>query len=69
MASYQRALDIRRELGDRASQATVLTHLGDAHLAAGRRAAARDAWQQALAVLDQLGLAAADRVRGRLAAL
>jgi hypothetical protein len=33
-----------------------LDHLGDAYHAAGDRDAARDAWQQAVNILDQLGI-------------
>jgi hypothetical protein len=43
-----------------------MAHLGDAHQAARDTAAARRAWQQALAVLDGLHHPGADRVRARL---
>jgi predicted negative regulator of RcsB-dependent stress response len=44
----------------------VLTRLGDAHQALGDRAAAREAWQQALAVLDELHDPGAAQVESRL---
>ena len=52
----QQALALKREIGDRHGQATALTHLGDAHHATGDIAAARDAWQQALDILDHLDI-------------
>ena len=51
---YQQALDLFRDLGDRYDEADTLTHLGDTHHAAGDPDAARDAWQQALTILDEL---------------
>ena len=41
-------------------------HLGDAHQAAGDGAAARRAWQQALALLEDLGHLDAEKLRSRL---
>jgi hypothetical protein len=55
-----------REGGDRYNEATILAHLGDTHHAAGHREAARDAWQQGLAILDQLAHPDADQVRTKL---
>jgi hypothetical protein len=49
---YQRALGLFRELGDRCSQATVLTHLGDAQHAAEQTAAARTARHEAVTILN-----------------
>ncbi|HEX3924501.1 MAG TPA: BTAD domain-containing putative transcriptional regulator [Streptosporangiaceae bacterium] len=54
VACYTRAVDPYRDLGDRSSQALALIHIGETHHAAGNSRAARDAWQQALAVLDEL---------------
>jgi predicted negative regulator of RcsB-dependent stress response len=53
-------------VSDRSEQAGVLTRLGDAHRALGDRAAAREAWQQALAVLDDLHDPGAAEVESRL---
>jgi hypothetical protein len=46
--------------------AEMLTHVGDAHQAAGEPHAARDAWQQALVILDDLNDPGAAQVRTRL---
>ena len=67
VACYQRALSISRESGDRYHEAEALTHLGDTHQAAGELAQAREAWQQALAILDDLQHPDADQVRAKLA--
>jgi tetratricopeptide (TPR) repeat protein len=42
------------DFGDRHGQAMALAHLGDAQLAAGHPEIAGDAWQQALAIFDDL---------------
>jgi tetratricopeptide (TPR) repeat protein len=63
---YRRALDLRRKIGDRHSVAVTLTRLGDVHDAAGERAAAREAWLEALPVLDELGRPEAGTVRVKL---
>ncbi|MFQ6268158.1 tetratricopeptide repeat protein [Kutzneria viridogrisea] len=56
-----------RELGDRPSEGRTLTDLGDIHLAAGNRPAARDAWQRALTIFEELGgRPDADKVRAKL---
>jgi tetratricopeptide (TPR) repeat protein len=52
----QQAAALWVELGDRHNHAEALNLLGDAHHAAGDRDAARTAWQQALDILDQLGI-------------
>src|SRR5262249_37814425 len=66
IACYQHALRLLRDLGDRYHEATTLTHLGDTHHTAGNPDAARDAWQQALTILDQLDHPHADTVRAKL---
>jgi DNA-binding SARP family transcriptional activator/tetratricopeptide (TPR) repeat protein len=63
---YRRALGLLLQVSDRSEQAGVLTRLGDAHRALGDRAAAREAWQQALAVLDDLHDPGAAQVESRL---
>ncbi|MEU8664421.1 tetratricopeptide repeat protein, partial [Actinoplanes philippinensis] len=58
-----------RESGHRMSdEAAVWDHLGDAHRAAGDEAAAREAWQQALEIADELDAWIAGKVRAKLAA-
>lgn len=49
-----------------AVQADALGHLGDNDYAAGDSSAAREAWQQALAILEDLGHPNADQVRHKL---
>ena len=49
-----------------ASQAKVLVNLGDVHQAASSAQAARETWQQALEILDDLHHQDADQVRARL---
>ena len=66
-ACFRRSLGLFRELADRFNVAEVLTHLGDAYHAAGNPGQARDAWQQALAILDDLHHPDADQVRAKLA--
>jgi tetratricopeptide (TPR) repeat protein len=52
---YQQSIVRHREVRSRSHLASVLGHLGDTHAAAGDQSAARAAWQQALAILDQPG--------------
>ena len=66
VACYQRALGLFQEFGDRYSQATVLAHLGDARNSAGRTRAAREAWHEAVAILDALHHPYASTIRARL---
>jgi tetratricopeptide (TPR) repeat protein len=63
---YWDALHARRKKGDYFLQADVFTRLGDTHLAMGESAAARDLWQQALVILDDLAHRDAAAVRARL---
>jgi len=67
-ACYQRALSTFREIGDLPAEATSLTHLGDMYHAAGDPRQARDAWQQALDILDGLHQPDAEEIRAKLAA-
>lgn len=53
-AYYQQAIDIHRMIGSRLGLAEVLDHLGDVGHAAGDPAKARTAWEEALAILDEL---------------
>jgi hypothetical protein len=56
-----------RELGERYLGGVILTHLGDAHHAAGDRASARTAWADALQVFTELDHPDAVQVRAKLA--
>jgi DNA-binding SARP family transcriptional activator/Tfp pilus assembly protein PilF len=64
--SYQRALALQSGLGDKYEESMVLTHLGDTHLAMGRRDRAARVWKRALAILTDLGHADAEKVREKL---
>jgi DNA-binding SARP family transcriptional activator len=52
---------------DRFNEAEILTHLGDARHAAGDLPRARQAWQQALVIYDEIYHPDADKVREKLA--
>ena len=60
------ALSIFRTAGDRWGEADTLTNLGDIRRAAGELLHAREAWQQALAILDDLQRPDAAKVRAKL---
>ncbi|WP_253755415.1 BTAD domain-containing putative transcriptional regulator [Hamadaea flava] len=60
------AVNLFRRSHDLFNEADSLTHLGDAYAAAGQSGESRAAWEAAVAILDQLGHADADAVRGRL---
>jgi tetratricopeptide (TPR) repeat protein len=64
---YQRAQ--RLHSGNRYKQAGTTIRLGDAHHEAGDPAAARNAWQQALKILDELHHTEAAQVRASLNSL
>jgi DNA-binding SARP family transcriptional activator/Tfp pilus assembly protein PilF len=66
VACYERAVEHRRALGDRYYESASLHRLGDTHLAAGDPSAAAQAWRAALSILDTLGHADADQLRGKL---
>jgi tetratricopeptide (TPR) repeat protein len=63
---YRRALVWFRHTGDRQGTAIGLGYIGDAHSAAGDPAAAREAWSQALALADELGLPDTDPLRVKM---
>lgn len=69
VAYYHQAIEVHGDAGDQYAQSAFLTRLGDAHLAATDPEAARNAWQQALAILDDLHVPDADQVRAKLDAL
>lgn len=61
-----RAIELDRELGWQVPEAEALHYLGDAQYAIGAVAAARRAWQQALAIFDRLDRPDAATVRAKL---
>jgi tetratricopeptide (TPR) repeat protein len=66
---YRNTLTLVRYLGDRYQEADTLANLGGVHLDTGDPRAAQDAWQLALAILDELDHPDAEQVRARLAGL
>jgi tetratricopeptide (TPR) repeat protein len=68
VAHCESALGPCRERGDRYSEAEILTHIGDARYAAGELPQARQAWQQALTIYDDLPHPGADELRAKLMA-
>jgi DNA-binding SARP family transcriptional activator/tetratricopeptide (TPR) repeat protein len=66
IGSYQRSIDLLRQLGDQFQLSRALTHLGDAHQAAGDPGEAAQAWLGALAILHDLDHPDADHVQARL---
>jgi DNA-binding SARP family transcriptional activator/Tfp pilus assembly protein PilF len=69
IASFERALQLEQAIGDRYNYACTLIRLGDVHRDAGAPGAARDAWRQALAILDELHHPDAVDVHGKLRGL
>jgi DNA-binding SARP family transcriptional activator/Tfp pilus assembly protein PilF len=66
VACYQEALTLLGKLDDRLLRSDVLIHLGDAHHSNSEPQAAREAWQQALAIMEDLNLPGADQIRAKL---
>jgi DNA-binding SARP family transcriptional activator/tetratricopeptide (TPR) repeat protein len=66
---YAHALDLYRQLGDRYQEADTIARRGDTYDAAGDPGTARESWQEALAILDDLHHPDADQVRARLSRL
>ncbi|MFE9744868.1 ATP-binding protein [Saccharothrix saharensis] len=64
--SYDIALTMYRSIGERYDEALTLDRLGDTLAASGDHDAARRMWSEAVTVLDDLGHAAADRVRAKV---
>jgi tetratricopeptide (TPR) repeat protein/transcriptional regulator with XRE-family HTH domain len=56
IACYQQSLTIQPEVRDRYKQAMTLSHLGDTYHATGNLDTARNAWYEALDILDRLGV-------------
>ncbi len=64
---FEVALGSCRDHGDLYLEAEILAHVGDARHAAGELPQARQAWQQALAIYDDIQHSGADKVRAKLA--
>jgi hypothetical protein len=58
-----------RDVGDRHEEADMLARLGDVHLEAGQARLARDAWQHALHILDELDHPDTYQLRDKLQSL
>ncbi|MFI7593574.1 ATP-binding protein [Micromonospora sp. NPDC049359] len=63
---YHNARTLFHDLGNRLHEAQTLTRLGDTHHTIGDTAAAHEAWQHALAILDELQHPDAAAIRTRL---
>jgi tetratricopeptide (TPR) repeat protein/transcriptional regulator with XRE-family HTH domain len=68
-ACSERAVSIFRAVGDRWGEADALTNVGDIRRATGELPTARQAWQQALAILDDLQHPDAAKIRIKLASI
>jgi DNA-binding SARP family transcriptional activator len=66
---YRRAVELFGETGERYRMARSLGCAGDAHHSDANLSAARQAWTQALAILDELNHPDADGIRAKLTAL
>ena len=64
--NYRRAQEIVRQIGDRRTEADILLHLGYAQETTGHADAARQSWQQALAIFEELHDPRASQVRTQL---
>jgi tetratricopeptide (TPR) repeat protein len=68
-ACYRRAIGLLHDVGKQYDEAAALARLGEVLCAAGDPTSARDAWQQALTILDDLDHPDAQQVRTKLATL
>jgi hypothetical protein len=59
-------MQLRRETGEPYNEARTLCRLGDTYQAAGEAGPAREAWQRALDIFDELGVSEAAEIRGKL---
>jgi tetratricopeptide (TPR) repeat protein len=66
IACCVRSAGLSRRVGDRFLESEALAHLGDAQHAIGRVGLARDSWQHALSILDELHDGSASEVRSKL---
>lgn len=69
IAWYRRLVDLHRAQGDRHFLAETLILLGEVHRDVYEPQSLRDAWQQALVILDELGHPDAEQLRTRLSGL
>jgi tetratricopeptide (TPR) repeat protein/DNA-binding XRE family transcriptional regulator len=67
VAHFELALALCRDHGNRYTEAGILNHVGEARHLAGELPQARQAWQQALAIYEDIHPANADKVRAKLA--
>jgi tetratricopeptide (TPR) repeat protein len=65
-SDYHQALERFREAGSRLGEGDTLASLGDLHRSAGDAEAAREAWQEALEILLEIGQAGAADIRLKL---
>ena len=63
---YQQAISELVKLGARLKVARTMRRVADTYVASGNPGAARDAWEQALTILESLGHPDADDVRSKL---
>jgi len=68
IARYQEAVGIFVEIADLYNCAATLIRMGDTYDSAAEPRAAREAWQRALAILEDLGHPSAERIRVKLLA-
>ncbi|MDQ7911091.1 BTAD domain-containing putative transcriptional regulator [Phytohabitans sp. ZYX-F-186] len=66
ISSYQRAVDLFRAINSRHPHADTLNRLAETYLTTGDTDAARNAWREALTLLDEIGHPDADDIRKRL---
>ena len=69
LASYQNSVEAAIRSGSRYTEAISLTNLADTYYVTGDGAAAREAWEAALAIYEQLRHPEAEDVRTKLRAL
>ena len=67
IGNYQQARAIFRQIGDRRTEADILLQLGHAQETAGQ-SDARQSWQQALVIFEELRDPRADQIRAQLRA-
>lgn len=66
VSCYRQAATIYAECGAVCYRAEVLVNLGDAHELAGDRQEARELWQEALEVFEQIYHPGTERLRAKL---
>lgn len=68
LEDFRGALELSRQIGDLYQEGLALDGIGSAQLYTEGGVAARDRWQQALAIFENIGVPEADAVRSRLQA-